>query len=54
MKDTEKPHMDKYKEIINDGNFDDSCTRMSLVVSNVENVKHLILIAHSVPELSVL
>jgi hypothetical protein len=34
MEDREKPHMDKYKEITNDWNYDASCTPTSLPVSD--------------------
>jgi hypothetical protein len=32
-----KTHMDKYKEIINDWNYDASCALKSLLVSDLEN-----------------
>jgi hypothetical protein len=44
MEGTEKPHMDKYKEITNDWNYDSSCTLTSLPVWELENLKCLIFI----------
>jgi hypothetical protein len=48
MEGREKQHMDKYKEIVNDWNYDASCILMSLPVWDVENFKHLIFIAQCV------
>jgi hypothetical protein len=48
MEGREKPHMDKYKEITNDRNYDASCTLTSLLVSDLENFKCLISVAQSV------
>jgi hypothetical protein len=42
---TEKPHMDKYKEITNDWNYVASCMLTSLPVSDLENLKCLIFVA---------
>jgi hypothetical protein len=39
MVDIENPHMDRYKEIINDLNYDVSCMLTSLVVWDLENFK---------------
>jgi hypothetical protein len=48
MEGTEKPHMDKYKEIMNDWNYDASCRLPSFLVSDLENFKHLNFVAQSV------
>jgi hypothetical protein len=42
MEDREKPHMDKYKEIMNEWNNDARCMLMSHPVSVLENLKGLI------------
>jgi hypothetical protein len=47
MEGTEKPYVDKYKEITNDWNYDASCTLTSLPVSDLENFMHLIFVAQS-------
>jgi hypothetical protein len=41
MEGTERPHMNKYKEIMNDKNYDASCMLTSLPAWNIENFKHL-------------
>jgi hypothetical protein len=43
----EKSHTDKYKRIMNDWNYDASCTITSLPVSDLENFKRLIFVAQS-------
>jgi hypothetical protein len=48
MEDTEKPRTVKYKEIMNDWNYDASCTLTSLPVWDVENFKRLIFVVQSV------
>jgi hypothetical protein len=48
MEDIEKPHMDKYKEITNDYNYDASCMLTSLPVWDLENFECLIFVAQSV------
>jgi hypothetical protein len=40
--------MDKYKEIMNDWNYNTSCTLTSLPVLDLENFKRLIFVAESV------
>jgi hypothetical protein len=40
MKDIEKPHMDKYKQISNNWNYDSSCTLTSLPVSSTWFLLH--------------
>jgi hypothetical protein len=50
MEGREKPHTDKYKEIMNDWNYDVSCTLTSLLVWDLDNFKHLIFVAQSVQE----
>jgi hypothetical protein len=47
MEGTEKPHVDKYKEITNNWNYDASCTLTSLPVWDLE-IKRLIFIVQSV------
>jgi hypothetical protein len=42
---TEKPHMDKYKEITNDWNYDAGCTLASLPVSDSEHFMRYIFVA---------
>jgi hypothetical protein len=42
MEGIEKPHVDKYKELTNNWNYDASCTAASLPVWDLENFKHLI------------
>jgi hypothetical protein len=44
----EKSHMDKHKEIMNDKNYDANCLLTSLLVSDLENFKHVISFAQSV------
>jgi hypothetical protein len=39
---------DKYKEIINDFNYDATCTLMLLPVWDLENFEHLIFVVQSV------
>jgi hypothetical protein len=48
MEDIEKPHTDKYKEIMNDWNYDASCTLTSLPVWDLENFKCLVFVVQSV------
>jgi hypothetical protein len=45
MEGREKPHMDKYKEIINDWNYDTSCMLTPLLVWDFENFKRFIFVA---------
>jgi hypothetical protein len=45
MEGREKPHTDKYKEVMNDWNYDASCTLTSLPVWGLENFKRLIFVA---------
>jgi hypothetical protein len=49
MEDTEKPHTDKYKEIMNDWNYYTSCALTSLLVWDSENFKRSIFVAQNVP-----
>jgi hypothetical protein len=42
MENTEKPLMNKHKEIMKDWNYDATCTHTSLPVSDLENLKCLI------------
>jgi hypothetical protein len=48
MEGREKPHMVKYKEIMNYWNYDASCMLTSLPVLDLENFKHLIFVAQCV------
>jgi hypothetical protein len=48
MEGREKLHMDKYREITNDWNYDTSCRLTSLLILDLENFKHLIFVAQSV------
>jgi hypothetical protein len=48
MEGREKPHTDKYKEIMNNWNYDASCMLTSLPVWDLKNLKHLIFVAPSV------
>jgi hypothetical protein len=48
MEGTEKPHVDKHKEITNDWNYDASCTVTSLPVWDLGNFKRLIFVVQSV------
>jgi hypothetical protein len=48
MEGTEKPHMDEYKEVMNDWDYGASCTLTSLLVLYLENFQHLIFVAQSV------
>jgi hypothetical protein len=48
MEGREKSHMDKYKVITNNWNYDASCTLTSLPVWDLENFKCLIFAAQSV------
>jgi hypothetical protein len=50
MEGIETPHMDKYKEIKNDWNYDASCMLTSLLLWDLENFKCLDFIAQSVQE----
>jgi hypothetical protein len=50
MEGTEKPHVDKYKEITNDWNYDASCTLTSLPVWDLEHFKRLIFVVQSVQD----
>jgi hypothetical protein len=52
MEGIEKPHVDKYKEITNNWNYDASCTLTSLPVWDLENFKCLIFVVQSVPPAS--
>jgi hypothetical protein len=45
MEGREKPHVEKYKEIMNDWNYDASATLTSLLVSDLENNECLIFTA---------
>jgi hypothetical protein len=45
---TEKPQVDKYKELMNDWNYVASCTLMSLPVWVFENFIHLIFVVQIV------
>lgn len=47
---TENQHVDKYKEISNDWNYAAICIFTLLLVSCLENVKHLIFVAQHVYE----
>jgi hypothetical protein len=49
MEGIEKPHMDKYKEITNDWNYDASYMLTSLPFWDFENFKRLIFVVQSVP-----
>jgi hypothetical protein len=49
MESREKPHMNKYKEIMNDWHYYASCTLTSLPVSNFENFKHFLFVAQKLP-----
>jgi hypothetical protein len=48
MEGREKPHTDKYKEIMNDWNYDASCVLTSLLVKDLENFKCMIFVAQNV------
>jgi hypothetical protein len=48
MEGREKPHMVKYKAIMNDWNYDASCTLTSLPVWVLENFKCLVFVVQSV------
>jgi hypothetical protein len=48
MEGREKPDMDKYKEFVNDWNYDVSCMLTSFLVLDFENFKHLIFVGQSV------
>jgi hypothetical protein len=48
MEGIEKPHVDKYKEITKDWNYDTSCTVTSLPVWDLENFKRLIFVVQTV------
>jgi hypothetical protein len=48
MEGTEKPHMDKYKEIMNDWNHGTSCMQTSLLVSDLKNFQCLISVVQCV------
>jgi hypothetical protein len=45
MEGREKPHTDKYKEIVNDQIYAASCTLTPLPVWDIENFKRLIFVA---------
>jgi hypothetical protein len=45
MEGRERPHVEKYEEIMNVWNYDTSCTLTSLPVLNFENFKCLIFVA---------
>jgi hypothetical protein len=51
MEGREKPHMDKYKEITNDWNYDASCTLTSLMILDLENCKRVVFDAESIQSL---
>jgi hypothetical protein len=53
MEGREKPHTDKYKVIMNDWNYDASCTLTSLPVWDFENFKRLVFVVQSVQQKSV-
>lgn len=48
MDDREKLPMEKCKEITNDWIYDDSCTLVSIPVSELENFKGLFFVSQSV------
>jgi hypothetical protein len=48
MEGRDNPRMDKYKEIMNDWNYDASCMLTSLLVWDLQNFKLLIFLAQSV------
>jgi hypothetical protein len=48
MEGREKPHMDIYKEIKNDMNYDPGHMLTSLVVLHLKNFKHLVFVAQIV------
>jgi hypothetical protein len=50
MEGRENPHMDKYEEITNDWNYDAHCILASLLISELEDFKHLFFVARSVPK----
>jgi hypothetical protein len=52
MEGIDKPHTDKYKEIMNYSNYDGSCTLTSLPVWDLENFKCLIFVVQSVPRVT--
>jgi hypothetical protein len=49
MEGIEKQHTDKYKEIMNNWNYDAGCTLTSLPVWDLQNFKRLIFVVQSVP-----
>jgi hypothetical protein len=51
MEGTEKPHMDKYKEITYDRNYDANYMLTSRSVSDLENFKYLIFVAQRLQNL---
>jgi hypothetical protein len=54
MEGVEKLHTDKYKEIMNNWNYDASCMLTSLPVWDLENLKRLIFVVQSVHETNAL
>jgi hypothetical protein len=44
----EKPHMDQYREITNDWNYEASCMLMALLVWDLGNSKCLVFVAESI------
>jgi hypothetical protein len=49
----EKPHMVKYKAIMNDWNYDASCTLTSLLVWDLGNFKRLVFVVQNVQVTSI-
>jgi hypothetical protein len=48
MEGIEEPHMNKYKEIMNNWNYDASCTLTSLTVRDLQNFKRFIFVVQSI------
>jgi hypothetical protein len=48
MEGRERPHVVKYKAVMNDWNYDASCTLTSLPVWDLENFNHLVFVVQSV------
>jgi hypothetical protein len=48
MEGRQMPHMEKYKGITNDWNYDASCTLTTLLVWDFENFKRLLFVVQSV------
>jgi hypothetical protein len=49
MEGTGKLHMDKYKEVVNDWNFNASCVLTSLPVMEIDSFLLLIFVVWNVP-----